>query len=206
MSNTAPGEGTLRVNPLFDRATAYYLLRPFFEAVRGPEGMGKDDFLAVDNWRLKEEQDSTLHGAYPSLCLELNDTLHPHLELEKSMINIPAVRPGDYVAWHCDTIHSVDTSHTGTTDSSVLYIPATPLTPANAAYLARQRANFLKGIPPPDFPGGVGEEHHVGRGSEADLANESKEARRSVGVEKWEVEGEEGVRKALEEGNKALGF
>ncbi|KFY33829.1 hypothetical protein V494_07279 [Pseudogymnoascus sp. VKM F-4513 (FW-928)] len=206
MSNTAPGEGTLRVNPLFDRATAYYLLRPFFEAVRGPDGMGKEDFLSANNWRLKKEQDSTLEGAYPSQCLELNDTLHPHLELEKSMINIPAVRPGDYVAWHCDTIHSVDTSHTGTTDSSVLYIPATPLTPANAAYLARQRANFLKGIPPPDFPGGVGEEHHVGRGSDADLANESTEARRSVGAEKWNVEGEEGVRKALEEGNKALGF
>jgi hypothetical protein len=103
MSATAPGEGTLRVNPLFDRATAYYLLRPFFEAVRGPEGMGKEDFLAVDNWRLKKVQDSTLEGAYPSLCLELNDTLHPHLELEKSMINIPAVRSGDYVAWHCDS-------------------------------------------------------------------------------------------------------
>jgi hypothetical protein len=38
------------------------------------------------------------------------------------------------------------------------------------------------------------------------LAKESKGARRSVGVEKWNVEGSEGVRRALEEGNKALGF
>jgi hypothetical protein len=105
-------------------------------------------------------------------------------------------------------IHSVDTSHNGTSDSSVLYIPATPLTPANAAYLARQRANFLRGIPPPVFPGGVCEEHHVGRGGEKDLEGESKEARRSVGVERWDVEEgkSEGVKRVLEEGNKALGF
>lgn len=52
----------------------------------------------------------------------------------------------------------------------------------------------------------MGEEHHVGRGSETDLAKESKEARRSAGVEKWNVGGDEGVGRALEEGNKALGF
>lgn len=54
----------------------------------------------------------------------------------------------------------------------------------------------------------MGEEHHVGRGQEKDLEGESKEARRSAGVERWDVEaGEgEGVKRVLEEGNKALGF
>lgn len=138
MSTTAPGEGTLRVNPLFDRATAYYLLRPFFEAVRGPEGMGKEDFLAAGNWRLKKEQDSTLHGAYPSQCLELNDTLHPHLELGSSMINIPAVRPGDYVAWHCDSklphFHPFDQHLTNSSQQSTQLTLPTPesATPASS--------------------------------------------------------------------------
>ena len=29
---------------------------------------------------------------------------------------------------HCDLIHAVETEHTGAGDSSVLYIPAAPLT------------------------------------------------------------------------------
>lgn len=146
MSVTAPGEGTLRVNPLFDRATAYYLLRPFFEAVRGPDGMAKEDFLSVNNWRLKKEQDSTLHGAYPSQCLELNDTLHPHLELENSMVNVPTVRPGDYVAWHCDSEYThTYYLHQHIANSSqpfTLSTPPTPVPPTPASSIS----------PPPHSP------------------------------------------------------
>ena len=29
---------------------------------------------------------------------------------------------------HCDVVHAVETEHTGAEDSSVLYIPAVPLT------------------------------------------------------------------------------
>ena len=103
MSETGPGEGTLLVNPLFDRATAYYLLRPFFEPMRGREEMEREEYLDKDNWQLKTNMDSSLEGAYPSQCLEFNDETHPHLELERSMVHVPKVNPGDYVVWHCDS-------------------------------------------------------------------------------------------------------
>ena len=43
-------------------------------------------------------------------------------------------------------IHAVDKTHAGTTDSSVIYIPACPLTETNAEYLKRQREAFLEGM------------------------------------------------------------
>jgi hypothetical protein len=78
------------------------------------------------------------------------------------MIHIPEVRPGDYVAWHCDAIHATDKLHAGRGDSSVFYIPACPLTENNARYLVRQREAFLNGNPGPDFPGAKRESEHVG--------------------------------------------
>lgn len=102
-------------------------------------------------------------------------------------------------------IHAVDKSHQGVSDSSVLYIPATPLTEANARYLATQRAHFLQGIPPPDFPGGVGEAGHVGCAGLEELDGESVVARRAMGVERWEVEGSEAQRRVLERANGILG-
>jgi hypothetical protein len=141
MSTTGPNQGTLLVNPLFSRATAYYLLRPFFT----PKSTSPETFLDVDNWELESSPSSELQGAYPSQSLELNDLIHPHLKLGDSMVHVPKVNPGDYVAWHCDTIHAVDKNHNGTGDSTVLYIPATPLTEQNAEYLARQRTNFVQG-------------------------------------------------------------
>jgi Protein of unknown function (DUF1479) len=62
----------------------------------------------------------------------MNEALHPHLELEKSMIHTPGVRPGSYTAWHCDSLHAVDKVHAGRGDSSVIYTPACPLTEVNA--------------------------------------------------------------------------
>lgn len=143
LSDTGPGEGTLLVNPLFNRATAYYLLRPFF-APRNPDPAGAQ-FLNSDNWALETTSSSSLQGAYPGHGQELSPDLHPHLELQHSMLHIPRVRPGDYVAWHCDVIHAVDRRHQGNEHSSVLYIPACPLTEANARFLARQREAFLQG-------------------------------------------------------------
>lgn len=51
------------------------------------------------------------------------------------MVSVPKVEPGDCVAWHCDTIHSVDKEHQGTGDPSVLYIPGYPLTTPNVEFL-----------------------------------------------------------------------
>lgn len=100
MSHTKPGEGTLLVNPLVKLSMAYVLLRPFFRA----KNMGARDFLGVDNWEfMGGEMDSELQGATPGTGQELTDELHPHLELEKTMVHVPEIRPGDFVAWHCDS-------------------------------------------------------------------------------------------------------
>lgn len=65
-----------------------------------------------------------------------------------------------------DMIHSVESEHKGTGPSSVLYIPAVPLTPTTVEYIRDQRPFFEAGLPAPDFPGGVGESQHQGRGTE----------------------------------------
>jgi hypothetical protein len=102
MSTTSPGEGTMKVNPLLSKATAYFLLRPFFQPTRSSSDIGLA-FLDADNWQLEDQTTSVLQGAIPSNCQELNEALHPHLGLEYTMVHIPQVRPGDYVAWHCDS-------------------------------------------------------------------------------------------------------
>ncbi|KAF5018876.1 hypothetical protein F66182_9137, partial [Fusarium sp. NRRL 66182] len=152
MSHTKPGEGTLQVNPLMKLSMTYLLLRPFFQA----KSTAARDYLDEENWEfLGEGMDSELQGATPGKGQECTDELHPHLELDKTMVNVPEIRPGDFVAWHCDTIHAVDKVHAGTSDSSVLYIPVCPVTKQNGEYMARQRDAFRAGTPGPDFPGGA---------------------------------------------------
>lgn len=155
LSQTSAFEGTLLVNPLLQLATAYFLLRPFFSpktaapSISSVTGEAKEvytsTFLSPENWKLEEPQSSWLQGANLGRGQELNSLLHPHLNLPKTMVHVPTVAPGDYVVWHCDSIHAVDKVHAGKSDSSVLYIPACPLTTQNAAYLARQRKCFLQG-------------------------------------------------------------
>lgn len=91
------------VNPLLGKATAYYLLRPFFEPRKAPGEAYGSAFLDADNWKMEKETTSMLHGATPSHCQELDTVLHPHLSLEDSMVHVPQVNPGDYVVWHCDS-------------------------------------------------------------------------------------------------------
>ncbi|EED18666.1 DUF1479 domain protein [Talaromyces stipitatus ATCC 10500] len=147
MSSTGPGEGTLKIYPLLRHATAYLVLRPFMTT-------GSIKYLNAE-----------FPGAVPGACQEYNNKTHPDLDLADTMCSVPHVEPGDYVAWHCDSIHSVDKEHHGQGDSSVLYIPVCPLTSSNAQYLVRQREAALKFSPPPDFPdaGGVGERGFVGQ-------------------------------------------
>lgn len=66
-----------------------------------------------------------------------------------------------------------------------MYIGAAPLTAANAEYLAQQRATFLSGVPPPDYPGGKGESGFTGRATDGDL--KTPEARRGMGFERFVV-------------------
>ncbi|EMT73401.1 hypothetical protein NOF04DRAFT_3579 [Fusarium oxysporum II5] len=197
MSHTKPGEGTLLVNPLVKLSMAYVLLRPFFKAKSERLGQG---YLDEGNWELMRDVDSELQGATPGTGQELTGELHPHLELERTMVHVPEIQPGDFVAWHCDTIHSVDKVHAGTSDSSVLYIPICPITTQNAEYMVRQRDAFLRGTPGPDFPGGAGESGHVGRGTEKMLDGA---ARRAMGLSALRTEGENDV---VAEANRILGF
>lgn len=214
MSSTGPYEGTLLVNPLLSRASAYYLLRPFFSPKKPAQDPRaetfEDAFLTPDNWKLSTEQDSWLQGASLGHGQELAAQLHPHLNLTQSMVHVPRVNPGDYVSWHCDTIHAVDKVHGGKADSSVLYIPACPLTVSNAEFSARQRAAFLNGTPCPDFGGGKGESEHIGRPGVEDVRKVNPdEGMRAFGLREWDSS-EPGLtvgqKEVMREANKILGF
>ncbi|KAI2465361.1 DUF1479-domain-containing protein [Annulohypoxylon bovei var. microspora] len=186
MSNTKPLEGTLMVNPAMKLSTAYFLLRPFFQPVKNANQAFPDEYLAAENWKFTgSEMTSELQGATPGHGQELDAALHPHLDLENTMVHVPPIKPGDYVVWHCDTIHAVDKVHKGNSDSSVLYIPVCPVTELNSRYLARQRAAFLDGTPGPDFPGGRGEADHINRQTESSLRSyAASDGLRAFGFEK----------------------
>ena len=223
LSETGPYEGTLLVNPLLSRATAYFLLRPFFSPKKPASDPAlefyDEAFLAPDNWRLEPSPSSWLQGATPGHGQELRQTLHPHLNLhmptpshpgQSSMVHIPRVNPGDYVSWHCDTVHAVDGIHAGKSDSSVLYIPACPLTVNNASFLTRQREAFLKGTPCPDFGGGVGESQHVGRPGVEDVEKvNAGDGMQAFGLKSWDSDEASltgGQREVMDRANKILGF
>ncbi|KUL88691.1 hypothetical protein ZTR_05216 [Talaromyces verruculosus] len=172
LSDCSPGSGTLRVMPDLIASTAYTLLRPFVK--QSSDGV---------EWELDLDS-PRFHGAAMGSGQELATMTHPHLN-PHGFVSIPRVRPGDAVFWHCDVAHMVEAEHRGTSDSSVLYIPSVPLCEVNSAYIKRQRENFEQGIAPPDFPGGVGESQHKGRGQAEDI--ESIAGRRAMGLEKFGV-------------------
>ncbi|KAF4508054.1 hypothetical protein G6O67_004486 [Ophiocordyceps sinensis] len=208
MSRSGPREGTLLVNPLMHLATAYVLLRPFFRPLDTTKSAR---FLDESNWALTtmSEMTSELQGTSPGHGQELSDELHPHLELERTMVHVPEIKPGDFVAWHCDAIHSVDKVHKGHSDSSVLYIPVCPVTALNAEYLARQRDAFRRATPAPDFPGGQGESRHVGRPTEEMMRGwTTAVGRQAFGLEKFDVREDAlpGEREVVEKANATLGF
>lgn len=146
-----PDQGNLLLLPMLQLSTAYLLLRPFFSPVHNSPS--HPHFLSPDNWRLDMPASSVIQGAVPSYCQELSAALHPHLQLGQSMVRAPALNPGDYLVWHCDTVYAIDNSRHAPCDveATILYIPACPLTQTNALYLARQRKAFLLGQPSPDF-------------------------------------------------------
>lgn len=100
MSEIQGGHGHLKVCPMVKEATAYMLLRPFFSPRKA-----QDDprYLDIANWPFEYPVSSSLQGAVPANCQELSNDLHPHLVLDDTIIHVPEVRPGDYVAWHCDS-------------------------------------------------------------------------------------------------------
>lgn len=169
LTSTTPDDGpSLQVLPMPKLATAYFLLRPFFS----PASPSSNQANSSADWALDTPQNSLLHGALPGYPQEIIPDMHPHLQLEKSLVSIPSLNPGDYVVWHPDLIHAVISGRSinnypsstkvgrprlSFSDSSnrpskaVLYLPACPLTQTNALYLSRQRKAFLLGYPGPDF-------------------------------------------------------
>ncbi|KAL8710130.1 MAG: hypothetical protein Q9220_005213 [cf. Caloplaca sp. 1 TL-2023] len=207
MSEIGAGEGHLMVCPLLKEATAYLLLRPFFTPIKGVDD---PTYLDVNNWALEDPVSSALQGAVPGAGQELSTVLHPHLDLGNTMVHMPKVGPGDYVFWHCDTIHAVDKVHQGKYDSSVMYIPACPLTESNAEYLSKQRETFAEGTSAPDFPSGLGEAQHRGRLTpEYVMKNISLEAQQAMGLAAYDTE-QKGIPKGelamLRKANYVLGF
>ncbi|KAI1661850.1 DUF1479-domain-containing protein [Daldinia decipiens] len=210
MSITQPFEGTLMVNPAIKLSTAYLLLRPFFRPIKDLDQASPESYLAAETWEYAGAgMTSELHGATPGHGQELDNTLHPHLDLENTMVHVPRIKPGDYVVWHCDSIHAVDKVHEGNSDSSVLYIPVCPLTEVNARYLARQKNAFLNGTPGPDFPGGPGEADHVNRQTESHLRSyAATDGLRAFGFEKLDpaTADTSGAKTVTSLANEILGF
>ncbi|KAF8742157.1 hypothetical protein RHS02_04110, partial [Rhizoctonia solani] len=186
MSSTGPGEGTIRFFPDLTLSTAYIMLRPFFKPLDG-----NVNNIDPSNWKIDVGGSPNFEGVQRELdpdgtetfrSIQLNNESHPHLALDHTMTSVPKVNPGDMVFWHCDLIHSVESTHSGTQDSSVMYIPAVPVTTANAAYVARQRDTFLVGMPPPDFPQypDTGESKFVSKGLPEHI--QSAEGQSSMGL------------------------
>jgi hypothetical protein len=152
MSSTGPFEGTLLVNPLLSLATAYFLLRPFFSPknpITVPQNSTQPfppSYLDASNWTLDlSPSNSWLQGATPGHGQELRHALHPHLDLPNTMVHMPRVAPGDYVSWHCDSIHAVDAVHAGKSDSSGSVHPLMP---------AERRQRRVSRTPARSIPGG----------------------------------------------------
>ncbi|KAJ6596183.1 hypothetical protein DFH09DRAFT_1134327 [Mycena vulgaris] len=171
LSKTGPHQGTLKVFPDVLLSNAYIILRPFFRPLVPADSK---DILDAKNWEFDISspdfpgifpRENGFAGPHPT------NELHPHLLLDATMTSVPAVNPGDTVFWHCDVVHSVEQEHTGSEDSAVMYIPAVPLTPANARYVARQKEEFLKGLPPPDFPVATTGVGFVGLAQDEDVEN-----------------------------------
>ncbi|KAK4193455.1 hypothetical protein QBC35DRAFT_371986 [Podospora australis] len=178
-----PGSSSIRICPLPKHATAYFLLRPFFSPSSSTEYAEEED-----EWTISQPQNSILHGALPSYPQEINPATHPHLQLHNSLVPVPRLEPGDYLIWHPDLIHIIESSSHSEENSvaaaaSVMYLPACPLTQTNALYLSRQRKSFLLGVPPPDFGGGRGESNFAGRPGVQDVSEAGgEEGLRATGL------------------------
>lgn len=113
MSHSGPNEGTLLVNPLLQLSTSYSLLRPFFKPLKSVDldvakagSVERNEFLSPSNWVFTAgaEMTSDLQGAIPGHGMEFPALpMHPHLELDRTMVHVPRVKPGDFVVWHCDS-------------------------------------------------------------------------------------------------------
>ncbi|KAL4791604.1 hypothetical protein BDV19DRAFT_392949 [Aspergillus venezuelensis] len=200
LSHTGTGEGTLRLLPSLKATLAYIMLRPLFMGGTSEDGEYDDT-------------QPTFPGAMPGHAqLKPTVDLHPHLALDRSIVGIPPVQPGDYVFWHCDLVHEVDRFHPGTTDSSVVYNACNPLTPYNLDSLVDLRDAFEKVMRPRDFntmlPTAETEQDHEDHGAKKENIL-SDEGMKAMGFMAFDVDEEgitEGQREVRRLANKRLGL
>ncbi|KAJ2895056.1 hypothetical protein MKZ38_006963 [Zalerion maritima] len=197
--------GMVRLLPSPKLTTAYFLLRPFFspkipcpEAREGPEW---DAYLHSNNWTIDKEQSTIIHGAVPGHAQRVTELWHPHLHLRRSLITLPTLNAGDYIFWHPDLPYHITSDGTGLRSDNgssapddvrmLIYCPSAPLTQTAALYLARQRKQFLRGQPPPDFDSmgsGLGTEGTSGRLGKEDIAEMGgPSALQSMGLAPYEA-------------------
>ncbi len=144
LSDMDHDQGVLHTVPI-PEAMAYLMLRPLLSDV--PE----DDMCGV-----------TVGKVFPA-----NERWHPLLM--QAVTGIPDVRAGDSVWWHCDMVHGVAPVSDQKGWGNVMYIPAAPWCPRNAAYARHVRAAFRSGTSPNDFPAEHYEQTWDGRFTVDDL-------------------------------------
>ncbi|KAF1999079.1 DUF1479-domain-containing protein [Amniculicola lignicola CBS 123094] len=196
LSHSNTGEGTLRILPSLKASVAYCMLRPLF----GSNG----EF---------DDTQPTFPGSEPGKTqFKPTNDFHPHLAMEKSVVGIPPVRPGDYVFWHCDLVHEVDKYHPGTRNSTAVYNACNPLTPYNIDSLLSVREAFEKAAPPRDFTSAKLvkeiETDHVDHGARRENIW-SEDGLKAIGLKKLDVDEEgltEGQREVRRLANVKLGF
>jgi len=91
-----PGEGGLMLLPDVKIVTAYMILRPFFTA---PDSDGK--WVDPEKWTI-DEKTGWFPGTYRWDSQLLSPESHPHLFLEKTLMSVPKMEPGDTIWWHAD--------------------------------------------------------------------------------------------------------
>jgi hypothetical protein len=92
--------------------SAYVMLRPLFAPRKTKlEAGSREAYLDTSNWDLDFET-TKFPGAPRSKGQELNDETHPHLQLDRTMVSVPKVSPGDQVFWHCGMSTQLQTTRT----------------------------------------------------------------------------------------------
>lgn len=97
LSTTKTHEGTLRVVPFLKLSTSYVMLKPFFKPKPGREAS-----LEADDWEPNLEYPE-FPGTSPGRAQLLSTQSHPHLQLDKTVVSIDFVEPGDQV--YCASGH-----------------------------------------------------------------------------------------------------
>jgi hypothetical protein len=89
--------------------------------------------------------------------------------LERALVPIPAVQPGDTVWWHGDLLHGVAPASNDVRWGNVMYIGSSPRCPRNDAYAPSMLDRLRRGASPLDFPAEDFEAPFAGRARVGDL-------------------------------------